>query len=218
MSPVPHARKIARWNFTAARRTLVVGRLGELFDRAHGADRDGQTGVESMVDDPLRLPVHGVEHVEPAAVALRQHLEQRREQTDRLAVVFERLGLAQRTAQRGDGFGVAAARRAHEVLRGRAEPARLHERARRVAVERAPARRADPLVDRLLVERVRDLVEHLAPEVFFVHEAQAHELAQRFAERIEIAIGDVFEVAQLDAVAEHGDELDAWNARPHRAP
>ena len=64
----------------------------------------------------------------------------------------------ERAAQRVDGFGVAAARRAHEVLRGRAEPARLHERARRVTVQRAPPGRADARVDRLLEQRVHDLV------------------------------------------------------------
>jgi len=92
----------------------VVGGLRELFDRAHRADRDRHARIEAVFDHPLGLPSHGVEHVEPAPVSLGQHLEQRREQPDRLPMVLERLGLAQRTAQRVDGLRVTAARRAHE--------------------------------------------------------------------------------------------------------
>ncbi len=98
--------------------------------------------------------------------------------------------------------------RAHEVLRGLPEPTRLHQRARRVAVQGAAPGRTDARVDRLLVERVGDLVAHVAAEVFLVHESQPYELAQRVAERVEVTVGDVLEIGQLDAVSEHRDELE----------
>jgi hypothetical protein len=74
-SPVPHARKFARRNLTAARAAGVQA----LQDGIHPAQRaDSHEGIGGgpMVDDPFGLPCHGFDQLAPSGVAWREHLHE----------------------------------------------------------------------------------------------------------------------------------------------
>ena len=120
-----------------------------------------------------------VEHVEPAPVACGSTIEQRVEQRERLVVLLARLGLAERFAERLDRFRVADVGRAHEVAGRGAVVALGDEHPRDEAVQRATAGPADALVDRLLDQRVRDLVAQLATVLGLVDTNRRHTSSSR---------------------------------------
>ena len=98
-SPPPHARNVPEVELHGPPAGEIRRRLRQLLDVAHRPDPDAGAPVGPVVDDPVRLPAHRVEHVEPAAVAGRQQLEEHVEQRERLVVVLVLVGLPQRLAQ-----------------------------------------------------------------------------------------------------------------------
>ena len=132
-------------------------------------------GVGTVVDHPFGLEWHRTEHVLPAPVPRRHELQQRVEQCQRLAVMLALFCLAQCFAQGVNGLGVTRLRGPHEVGRGRAETARVHQHPRRVTVKGPATCAADAAVDRLLDERVVDLIAQVAALLDFGDQASPHQ-------------------------------------------
>ena len=141
---------------------LDVRRVAQhLLNALHGEYAGRRAAIGTVVDHPFRLHRHLVEHGQPAHIALGQEVQQSLEQRQRLAVMFELLGLVQRPAEHVDRFTVTGIGRADEVRRGHAERPGGDQHPRDPPVQRASPRGTDALIDRLLDERVR----HLEPEV-----------------------------------------------------
>ncbi len=180
-----HARNVPRWNFTVARRarsgcactSCSMLRVARTATSVASSVRCSTT--QSACHDER------VEHVEPTPVAFGQHRQQRVEQRQRLVVLAAGLGLPQRLAQRFDRLRVADVGRAHEVPGGRAVVALGDEDPRDQPVQGPLSGPPDPLVDRLLDQRVRDLVAQLPPVLGLVDQPSPDQVVERLGRPLE---------------------------------
>jgi hypothetical protein len=164
-------------------------------------------GVGAVVDHPARVPREGSDDVPPALVSGRQHVHQRAEDLQRLAVGLPLLRLAHGVAQHLDRLVVAPRGGAHVVRGGLAQPAGGQQAAPHRAVQQPPARPADLLVDRVLHQRVRDLVHQVGATLVLGHQAGADQRLQRPGDGLRRLAGQAHQAAQLHPAAEHRQQL-----------
>jgi len=140
----------------------VISRAGHL--PVDGPQRpDGRLGARlgPVVDYPLRLPVHRIQYIQPAAVGGRQDIDEFGEQIEGLAKGLALFGLTHRIEQDPDRFVVPRRGRTGEMQRGFGEPAGLKRRPGGLTMQGPSARSADLLVDHVPDERVLDLIDKL---------------------------------------------------------
>jgi hypothetical protein len=101
---------------------VVGGSREQAVDSSQRPDGRFGLGVRAVVDHPLRLPVHRLEHVKPALVAGRQDVGQLGEQVERLPERLSLLGLAHGVEQNPHRLVIAGLGRPGEVQRGLGEP------------------------------------------------------------------------------------------------
>jgi hypothetical protein len=107
-------------------------------------------GVRPVIDRPVRPPGERVEHVQPTLIAGRDELDQRVQDRERLAVRSAQLRLPDGVAKRFDRLLVSDLRAEREVGSCFSQPTRGQQRPSNEAVQPAPPRTADALIDRLL--------------------------------------------------------------------
>src|SRR5207237_9115507 len=79
---------------------------------------------------------------------------------------------------------------------------------RQQSMDGATARTPDRLVDRLLDERVRDLVDQVTAALFLRQQAQAHEALQDGSQAIEGSSREDDQLLELDPPADDGEHLE----------
>ena len=97
----------------------IVGRAQHFLDCAHRPHADRGVEVGLVVDHPLGIPRHGVEHASPARVAGGQQVEQPIQDRHRLAVGLSLLGLLEGIDESVDAFFLAWLGAAYVVRGGR---------------------------------------------------------------------------------------------------
>ena len=185
-----------------------------LLDALHGEHASRRTAIGTVVDHPFRLHRHLVEHGQPAHIALGHKLQQSLEQRQRLAVVFELLGLAQRLAEHVDRLTVTGIGRADEVWRGHAERPGGDQHPGDPPVHRAPARGTDALINRLLDERVRHLVPEVPAMIVLGQQAGVDQTVQGTGQLRVGRTSERGQVADAHAVPENGDQLERRAVTP----
>jgi hypothetical protein len=130
---------------------------------AHRLHRNFGIGLRQVPHHPVRLPPHGVEHLVPARVALRQDLEEGVQDCQRLLVEATILGLAHRLTQHRHRLAVTDEGAAGEVGGGGCDAAGGVEGPSHGAVERLSPGGDHRLVHGLLDQRVGQLVAGSGP-------------------------------------------------------
>ena len=190
------------------RALLDVRRVAQhLLHALHGQHAGLRPTVGPVVDHPFGLYWHLVEDSEPARITLRQNLQQRVEQRECFAVVFELLCLIQRPAEHVDCLAVASIGRADEVRRGHTQRPDGHEHPRDPPVQHAPPRGPDALIDRLLDERVGNLEPQVPAVLVLGEQAAADQPVQGVCQLGFGLSGERGQIADPDPVPENGDQL-----------
>ncbi len=180
----PPSEEVGETEFHHRPRSRIDRRREDVLDREHRLDPESRVRVGPMVDHPLRLPRQRFEDVQPALVAGRDELDQGVEDHQRLVVGAPFLGLPNSVAERPNRLIVADLGGAREVGSSLAEPSRRQQRAAGEAMQSAPPDLADLLIDRLLQQRMGELVAQIPAVLRFGHELRANEWLEHRGEAL----------------------------------